>query len=122
MGLTNQDDLYLDQPGQMQKFLHGLAMQEHGKAGAYFQRRVVDWALTGIRPGLSASPGNAEPAGTVSSAVDRAAGLMNAAGEQAGQALGSQMTPGEWCADFVNGVLKSSGKGVNSSMASAFGG
>lgn len=122
MGLTNRDDLHLDQPGQMQKFLHGLAMQEHGKAGAYFSDAMIDRALTGSKPGMSAS-GNAERAGTASAAVDRAASLMNATGEQAGQALGSKMTPGEWCADFVNGVLKSSGgKGVNSSMASAFGG
>ena len=47
MGLTNRDDLHLDQPAQMHKFLRGLAMQEHGKAGAFYSDKMIDDALAG---------------------------------------------------------------------------
>ena len=47
MGLTNRDDLHLDQPAQMHKFLRGLATQEHGKAGSYYTDKMIDDALAG---------------------------------------------------------------------------
>ena len=47
MGLTNRDDLHLDQPAQMHRFLRGLAMQEHGKAGAFYSDKMIDDALAG---------------------------------------------------------------------------
>ena len=53
--------------------------------------------------------------------VAKAASLLGANAQQAATALGSKMTPGLWCADFVNGVLRSQGlKGTGSSMASSF--
>ena len=47
MGLTNRDDLHLDQPDMMHKFLRGLATQEHGKAGSYYTDKMIDDALAG---------------------------------------------------------------------------
>ncbi len=50
------------------------------------------------------------------------AGQMLGFGErQSAQALGHIMHAGEWCADFVNGVIeKSGGKGSGSAMANSF--
>ncbi len=63
----------------------------------------------------------ADGGGSAASAVDRAMKLHGFSAGQASRALGSKMTLGEWCADFVNGALKSSGmKGVNSSIANSF--
>jgi len=55
------------------------------------------------------------------SVADNASKLIGMGSSQAAQALGSRMTPGQWCADFVNGSLKSANiKGVNSSIATSF--
>ena len=56
MGLSNRDDLHLDQPDQMVKFLHGLAVQEHGAAGRYFTEDRIRGALHREHPALSAPP------------------------------------------------------------------
>jgi len=119
MGLTNQDDLHLDQPDQMRKFLHGLAVQEHGASGGrYYSDAMIGRALSGSQ--ASRPAGGLGSAGN-GNAVGIAEGLLGANGQQAASALHSKMTPGEWCADFVNGVLKGAGgKGVNSSLASTF--
>lgn len=54
-------------------------------------------------------------------AVDNAAGLVGMGSSAAARALGSKMTPGNWCADFVNGALKSANvQGVKSSIATSF--
>ncbi len=45
MGLTNRSDLNLDDPGQMVKFLHGLAIQEHGAAGRFYSEDRIRGAL-----------------------------------------------------------------------------
>ena len=59
-------------------------------------------------------------AGSASS-VDLAQRLLGSNGSQAASALGHKMTYGEWCADFVNGVLaKSGGKGTGSSLALSY--
>lgn len=56
-----------------------------------------------------------------SNVADNASKLVGLGSSQAAQALGSRMTPGQWCADFVNGSLKSANiKGVNSSIANSF--
>jgi hypothetical protein len=47
MGMTNRDDLHLDNPTFMRKFLRGLAVQEHGKAGNYYTDDMIDKALGG---------------------------------------------------------------------------
>ena len=47
MGLSNRDDLHLDQPEMMHKFLRGLATQEHGKAGSYYSDKMIGEALAG---------------------------------------------------------------------------
>ncbi len=55
------------------------------------------------------------------SAVDRALGMTGIREGQAAQALGHVMHAGEWCADFVNGVIaKSGGQGSGSAMARSF--
>jgi len=119
MGLTNQDDLHLDRPDQMRKFLRGLAVQEHGASGGrYYSDAMIGRALSGSQASLPV--GGLGSAGN-GNAVGIAEGLLGANGQQAATALHSKMTPGEWCADFVNGVLKGAGgKGVNSSLASTF--
>lgn len=53
MGLGNHDDLHLDQPGQMVKFLHGLAIQEHGPSGRFYSEDRIRGAL-GHVPTVSA--------------------------------------------------------------------
>ena len=54
-------------------------------------------------------------------AVGLAEGMLGANSAQAQAMLKHRMTPGEWCADFVNGVIQGAGgHGVNSSMARAF--
>ncbi|TXN27400.1 phage tail tip lysozyme [Methylobacterium sp. WL19] len=56
-----------------------------------------------------------------SNVADNASKLVGLGSSQAAQALGSRMTPGQWCADFVNGSLKSANiRGVNSSIANSF--
>lgn len=45
MGLSNHDDLHLDRPDQMVKFLHGLAVQEHGPAGRFYSEDRIRGAL-----------------------------------------------------------------------------
>ena len=72
----------------------------------------------GIVPTIPASvAGAAGP----SAAVDNAMRLQGAGSRQAAAALGSKMTDGQWCADFVNGALGSAGvKGSGSSMAQSF--
>ena len=75
-------------------------------------RRIGVTGMFGISGGGSAGSGDA---------VGIAEGLLGANSSRAQNALRSRMTPGEWCADFVNGVIKGAGgKGVNSSMAAAF--
>lgn len=56
MGLGNRDDLHLDQPDQMVKFLHGLAVQEHGPAGRFYDADRIRGALGGEHPALAARP------------------------------------------------------------------
>ncbi len=65
MGLGNRDDVHLDDPGQMVKFLHGLAIQEHGPAGRFYsedriraalQHPTVDGRRT-VSPGKPAAAG-----------------------------------------------------------------
>lgn len=59
--------------------------------------------------------------GGQSTALDNARRLLGAGSSQAAAALGSKMTPGEWCADFVNGALKSANiKGISGSVANSF--
>lgn len=45
MGLGNRDDVHLDDPDQMVKFLHGLAVQEHGPAGRFYSEDRIRSAL-----------------------------------------------------------------------------
>ncbi len=45
MGLGNRDDLHLDDPDRMVKFLHGLAVQEHGPAGRFYGEDSIRGAL-----------------------------------------------------------------------------
>lgn len=72
------------------------------------------------RIGVSGMMGLGGSAGS-GDAVGVAEGLLGANSSRAQATLRSRMTPGEWCADFVNGVIKGAGgRGVNSSMASAF--
>ena len=91
MGLDNQSDMHLDQPGQMHKFLHGLAMQEHGKAGAFYSDALIDRALSGRQTSPSAggggSLGSKDPVGI-------AEGMLGANGSRAQVMLQSRMTPG----------------------------
>ena len=118
MGLSNHDDLHLDQPEMMHKFLRGLAMQEHGSAGAYYSDAMINRALKSDGSTAPTAEGGSAGRGD---AVGIAEGLLGANSVQAAATLRSKMTPGEWCADFVNGVLKGAGgKGMNSSMAAAF--
>lgn len=78
-------------------------------------------ANSGIGRMQGIGAGGAAPAGAPGTAVDHAMKLIGAGVGQAAHALGSRMTPGEWCADFINGAFKSAGmQGVNSSMALAF--
>ncbi|AYO82685.1 phage tail tape measure protein [Methylobacterium brachiatum] len=59
--------------------------------------------------------------GGSSKALDNARALLGAGSSQAAAALGSKMTPGQWCADFVNGALKSANiKGIQGSIATSF--
>ena len=88
MGLSNKDDLHLDQPGQMQKFLGALARQEHGSAGAYYSPEMIDRALKGSGP----APANAER--SVGSSDRRGfANLMHGQYGGPGQNLTSVTTP-----------------------------
>ena len=45
MGLGNRDDIHLDDQNQMVKFLHGLAVQEHGRAGQFYSEDRIRSAL-----------------------------------------------------------------------------
>ena len=66
---------------------------------------------------ILSGPGSAGAAG----AVDTAMKLQGAGSRQAAVALGSRMTDGQWCADFVNGALSKNGiRGSGSSMALSF--
>ena len=118
MGLSNQDDLRLNDPKQMHKFLRGLAMQEHGSAGAYYSDAIIDRALSGGGP-LAGTTGT----GTVGKgdAAGIALGMQGAGERQSAQALGHVMHAGKWCADFMNGVIqKAGGRGTASAMADSF--
>lgn len=87
-------------------------------------------ALVGQIPSSASTNPGPRPIATVMSGVgsgvaasvsDNASKLIGMGSSQAAQALGSRMTPGQWCADFVNGSLKSANiKGVNSSIATSF--
>lgn len=60
-------------------------------------------------------------AGAAANVADNAAKLIGSGSSQAAMQLGSKMTPSQWCADFVNGSLKSANiRGVNSSIANSF--
>ena len=73
------------------------------------------WGDSGYIPQSSASSGSA------ASAVDKGMALLGRSGGEVGKAFGVHITPGEWCAEFVNGALKASGiKGTNSAMAGSF--
>ncbi|AYO84055.1 phage tail tape measure protein [Methylobacterium brachiatum] len=84
----------------------------------------------GWRPGtVAGGGGGGSPAGSgplaglggTSKAVENARALLGAGSSQAAAALGSKMTPGQWCADFVNGALKSANiKGIQGSIATSF--
>ncbi len=122
MGLSNQDDLHLDQPAQMHKFLRGLAMQEHGSAGAYYSDAMIDRALKGGGP--TSASANAER--TVPGTPDRRgfANLMHGQFGAPGENLTSIATPGghkvtvhrEAAASFQGflGDLEKSGYNINS--------
>ena len=56
MGLGNRDDLHLDQPDRMVKFLHGLAVQEHGPAGRFYSEDRIKGALSHRVPVAGAPP------------------------------------------------------------------
>ena len=59
--------------------------------------------------------------GGQSKAVDNARSLLGMGSQQAARALGRKMTPGNWCADFVNGALESANiKGIQGSIATSF--
>lgn len=45
MGVGNHDQINLDDPAQMVRFLHGLAVQEHGPAGRYYSEERIRSAL-----------------------------------------------------------------------------
>ena len=45
MGLSNRDDVHLDDPNQMVRFLRGLAVQEHGPAGRFYTEDRIRGAL-----------------------------------------------------------------------------
>ena len=69
----------------------------------------------------SGPPATGADVGAAGRAVDNAMRLHGLGSAQAAKAFGSAMHPGEWCADFVNGALRSAGmKGVNSSIANSF--
>ncbi|MCW6512611.1 hypothetical protein [Lichenifustis flavocetrariae] len=51
--------------------------------------------------------------------VNMAAALIGADAHQAARALGKKMTPGEWCADFVGGILSHAGIKPSGSSAAA---
>lgn len=85
--------------------------REHGNRAQAFLNAGDGGAGSGPLAGLGGS----------SRAVDTARGLVGAGSSQAAAALGSRMTPGNWCADFVNGALRSANiRGVNSSIANSF--
>ncbi len=90
MGLSNRDDLHLDDPGQMRKFLSGLAHQEHGSAGSFYTPEMIDRALKGGGPASNAARA-ADQAGT-----DRRgfANLMHGQYGEPGQNLTSITTEG----------------------------
>lgn len=57
MGLSNRDDLHLDDEGHMVKFLRGLALQEHGqKAGSWYTEERIRGALHREHPALTPPP------------------------------------------------------------------
>ncbi|MGN7127813.1 phage tail tape measure protein, partial [Methylorubrum thiocyanatum] len=102
-------------PEQRGKLLDAMQRHEGWKPG-----KVVPGQAQASSVASSAPLGGASGS-IMGPAVDRANSLLGANSSQAAAALGSRMTPGQWCADFVNGVLKSSGiKGVNSSVANSF--
>jgi len=68
MGLGNRDDVHLNDPNQMVKFLHGLAVQEHGPAGRFYTEDRIRGALG--RPN-SATVSAGRPAATVSAPPPR---------------------------------------------------
>ena len=70
---------------------------------------------------IASMPAGDGPPGSMSAAADTAARLHGFGSAEAARALGSKMTPGEWCADFVNGALKGANiRGVQSSVANSF--
>ncbi|WP_237480297.1 phage tail tip lysozyme [Lichenibacterium dinghuense] len=99
---------------------------------AYGSRMRFANAAMAMQPGgatvmaPATAPDGASSTGTVragkaSAAVDALDRLNGAGSVQAGQALGSIMHAGQWCADAVNGALKVAGiKGSGSSMANSF--
>ncbi len=122
MGIDNQSDMHLDQPGQMHKFLRGLAMQEHGSAGAFYSDAMIDRALAGGGPAASRD-GVAKGSSGSGDAAGIALGLKDANAGQAAAALHHTMTAGLWCADFMNGVIGAAGgKGTGSAAAASFAG
>ncbi len=68
MGLGNRDDVHLNDPNQMVKFLHGLAVQEHGPAGRFYTEDRIRGAL-GRSNSATVSAGR--PAATVSAPPPR---------------------------------------------------
>lgn len=65
--------------------------------------------------------GDTAGGGIAANAVDNASKLLGMGSSQVAQALGKRMSPGQWCADFVNGALQSANvKGSNSSLALSF--
>jgi len=66
MGLGNRDDVHLNDPNQMVKFLHGLAVQEHGPAGRFYTEDRIRGAL-----GRGATVSAGRPAATVSAPPPR---------------------------------------------------
>ena len=62
MGLSNRDDIHLDRPEMMHKFLRGLAVQEHGPAGRYYSDEMIDRAL-GNRAPVAGPPSRSKTVG-----------------------------------------------------------
>lgn len=92
-------------------------------SGVKHMDRRLGYARAAMNMGGNGSGGGSPlpGAGGTSTALNNARALLGAGSRQAAAALGSKMTPGEWCADFVNGALKSANiKGVSSSVANSF--
>lgn len=93
---------------------------ERGALAEGFHREFNGGGGSGRVASLGGS-GQLAGLGGSSQAVDNARSLIGMGSRQAAAALGSRMTPGSWCADFVNGSLKSANiRGVNSSIATSF--